>query len=60
MRLFDRFRLLAIGIKLALVGLFLGYILITVILGVDMIIQENAEANAPRAWFSRTLPDVLK
>lgn len=60
MSLFDRFRLLAIGTKLALIELFRGYILVAVILGVDMTIQENAAANAPRAWFSRILPDVLK
>jgi type IV secretion system protein VirD4 len=60
MSLFDRFRLLAIGTKLPLIELFRGYILVAVILGVDMTIQENAAANAPRARFCRILPDVLK
>ena len=58
MTLFDRFPLLGHGIKLALIGLFLGYILISVILGVDVVIQHNSEEE--RGWLSRILPDVLK
>ncbi|THV10560.1 type IV secretory system conjugative DNA transfer family protein [Rhizobium rhizophilum] len=58
MTLFDRLRLLGHGIKLALVGLFLGYILISVILGVDVVIQHNSAEE--RGWLSRVLPDVLK
>ncbi len=60
MSLFDRFRLLGYGIRLALLGLFMGYILIAIILGVDIILQETAAADVPRSWFSRVLPDVLK
>lgn len=58
MTLFDRFRLLGLGIKLALIGLFLGYILISVILGMDVVIQHNSDEG--RGWLSRILPDVLK
>lgn len=58
MSLLDRLRQLAGGIKLALLGLFLGYILIAVILGVD-VVSEHA-SDAERGWLSRILPDVLK
>ena len=60
MSLFNRFRLLGYGIRLALLSLLMGYILIAVILGVDMILQETAAADVPRSWLSRVLPDVLK
>lgn len=58
MSLSDRIRLLGHGIRLALLGLFMGYIHIAVILGVDVVIQHNSQT--PPGWLSRILPDVLK
>lgn len=60
MTLFTRLRLLAIGIKLAVIYLFLGYLVVGIILGVDVVIQHNAEPGEERGWLSRVLPDVLK
>ncbi|MCZ8178066.1 MAG: type IV secretory system conjugative DNA transfer family protein [Rhizobium sp.] len=60
MTLITRLSLLAIGIKLAVIFLFLGYLLVTVILGIDVVIQHNAGPGEERGWLSHSLPDLLK
>lgn len=60
MTLLTRLRLLVIGLKLAVIYLFLSYLLVGIILGIDVIIQHNAEPGEGRGWLSRVLPDVLK
>ncbi len=65
MRLFDRFRLLAIGIKLALIGLFMGYILIAVIplmMGLNIITESSLSflsigVQAPDASWGTIIQD---